>query len=148
MNIFRESFFLIIEIIFSIFIILYGYYIWDNFDQSSYNIAKYYDNTKEVQIAYDINLDSNSVVSIHNVSDKLNNKEIYLKINKENKLEDVVLDINQRHYKLDDLYIVEDDLYNYYLIDNASLSGYETRVYFIDFFENKNLVDFDFVVEI
>lgn len=155
MNLYRELFYLLTEISFSIFIIIFGYYIWDNFDQTDYNIAKYYDNTKEVELVYESSIDNglinnNTVVSIHNISDKLNSKDVILKINKNNSLDNLKIGINDDNYNLSDLFINNDDLYNYYLIENANLSGYETRVYFIDFISDNNILlnDYEFITEL
>lgn len=155
MNKWKEILYLISEICFSILIIIFGYYIWDNFDQTNYNIAKYYDNIKEVQLVFESNVDkgfknNNSVVSIHNVSDKINNKDIILKINKENYLNNVKLDINTINYNLNELFINSDEVYNYYLIENINLNGYETKTYFIDFIIENNILlnDYEFITEL
>ena len=155
MNMFKEVCYLITEIVFAIFIIIFGYFIWDNFDQTDYNTAKYYDNTKEVDLVYESNIDNgiinnNTVVSIHNISNKLNNKDVILKINKDNNLDNLKIDVNKEEKSLNDLYISNDDVYNYYLIENTNLKGYETKVYFIDFkLSNNNLLnDYEFITEI
>ena len=155
MNFYKELFYILAEIFFSIFIILFGYVIWDNFDQTQYITAKYYDNTNEVQITFESNIDkgyknNNSIVSIHNVSDKDNSKNVILKINKENNLNKVGLDINKNNYNLQDLFLEEDEIYNYYLIEKAKLVGYETKVYFIDFIleDNNLLCDYEFITEL
>ena len=155
MNIYKEMFYLMCEIFFSVLIIIFGYFIWNNFDQTNYNIAKYYDDIKEVQIDFESNIDNgiknnNSIVSIHNVSDKLNNKDIILKINKDNNLNNIKILINTINYNLNDLFIKNDDIYNYYLIENAKLSGYETKTYFIDFILENNLLldDYEFITEL
>ena len=154
MGFYKEIFYLISEICFSILIIIFGYFIWNNFDQTNYNIAKYYDNTKEVQIVFESSIDNgtknnNSIVSVHNVSDKLNNKDILLKINKDNNLNNIKLLINTNNYILSDLFIKSDDIYNYYLIEEVDLEGYETKTYFIDFIlENNILNDYEFVTEV
>ena len=155
MNIYKEIFYLISEICLSILIIIFGYLIWDNFDQTNYNTAKYYDNTNEVQIAFESNIDkdiknNNSIVSIHNVSDKINNKDLILKISKENNLNNIILNINTINHNLHDLYIKSDSVYNYYLIENTNLKGYETKIYFIDFILEKNVLisDYEFITEL
>ena len=146
----NEIFYIISEILFAIFIIIFGYYIWYGFDQTDYNIAKYYDNTKEVDLVYDSNVDNgyignNIVLSIHNISDKLNNKEVIFKLNKNNNLNNIM--INESIYSLKDNFINSDDSYNYYLIENINLEGYETKVYFIDLNEN-NIYDYEFITEL
>ena len=155
MNYYRELLCLLLEIIFSFVIIVFGYFIWENFDQTNYEIAKYYDNTKEVEIVYESNIDkglnnNNSIVSVHNVSNKMNDKNIILKLNKENELNNIKLDINMVKYNLNDLFYKEDEIYNYYLIEKASFNGYETKVFFIDFEleNNKLLTDYEFISEI
>lgn len=147
----NEIFYIISEILFAIFIIIFGYYIWDGFDQTDYNIAKYYDNTKEVDLVYESNMDNgyvgnNIVLSIHNISDKLNNKEIIFKLNKNSDLNNIM--INDTIYSLSDNYINSDDNYNYYLIENINLKGYETKVYFIDLNYDSNIYDYEFITEL
>lgn len=155
MSFYKELFNILLEISFSIFIIIFGYNIWNNFDLTDYNAAKYYDDIKEVQIFYESNTDkgysnNNSVISIHNISDKTNNKDVILKLNKDNKLDNILLDINQKKYNLNDLYLKEDEIYKYYLIDNSVLEGYETKTYFIDFELENNvlLYDYEFITEV
>lgn len=155
MNFYKELFYILFEMFFSVFIIIFGYFIWDNFDKTEYQIAKYYDNIKTVELVYESNIDkgiqnNNTVVSVHNISNKINAKDIILKINKNNKLDDIKLDINKKNYSLDDLYIREDNIYNYYLIENINLIGYETKTYYIDFeLNNDNLLyDYEFITEL
>ena len=146
----NEIFYIISEILFAIFIIIVGYFIWDGFDQTDYNIAKYYDNTREVDLIYESNFDNgyegdNIVVSVHNISDKLNNKDIIFKLNKNSNLNNIK--INESFYSLNDNYISSDDNYNYYLIENINLKGYETKVYFIDL-NNNNVFDYEFITDL
>lgn len=146
-----EIFYIITEIFFAIFIILFGSYIWDGFDQTDYKIAKYYDKTREVDLIYESNMDNgyvgnNIVVSVHNISDKINNKEVIFKLNKTINLNSIK--INQSVYNLNDIFMVNDENYNYYLIENANLEGYETRVYFIDLLSEDTLYDYQFITEL
>lgn len=147
----NELFYIISEILFAIFIIVFGYYIWSGFDQTDYNIAKHYDNTREVDLVYESNHDkgyvgNNVIVSVHNISDKLNNKEIIFKLNKNVNLD--TIKINESVYSLKDIYINNDENYNYYLIEDADLYGYETRVYFIDLLTDNDLYDYQFITEL
>lgn len=57
----NELIYIISEILFSIFIIVFGYIIWSGFDQTDYNIAKHYDNTREVDLVYESNHDKGYV---------------------------------------------------------------------------------------
>ena len=65
MNFYKEFFKLTFEIIFAIYIIFFGYIIWDNFDLSNYETAKYYDNIKEVELV--INGDFNDYTHKNNI---------------------------------------------------------------------------------
>ena len=146
----NEIFYILSEIIFCIIIIIFSYYIWDNFDLTQYNIAKYYDNTKEVEIVYESDADkgylgNNVVLSVHNISNKLNNKNVIFKLSKNIILNDIM--INNKLYNLNDIYISDDEFYNYFLIENINLDSYETKVYFIDLIDN-NIYDYEFITEI
>ena len=126
---------------------IFGFY----FDQTDYKIAKYYDNTKEVDLVYESNSDNgyvgnNIVVSIHNISDKLNDKEVIFKLNKN--IDTDSIKINEINYNLKDIYLNSDEIYNYYLIEKVSLQGYETKVYFIDINDDKNIYDYEFITEL
>lgn len=149
MEIYKEIFYLVIEMVICVFIIIFGYEFMNNFDSKNVSIAKYYDETKIVQLSYENNID-NSIISIHNVSDKLNNKNIILKINKQNNLENVILDINKINFNLNDLYLREDYNYKYYLIENIDLTAYETKTYYIDFILENNMLlnDYEFITEL
>lgn len=148
---FKDIFSIILEMIFSIFIIFFGYYIWDGFDQSDYKIAQYYDNTKEVQLVYESNIDNGYVgneivLSVHNISDKNNNKDVIFKLKKDIDIKNI--SINNILYNLNDIYINNDEFYNYYLIEDAKLNGYETRVYFIDIESDEFIYDYEFITEV
>ena len=147
----KELFYIISEMFLVICVMFLSYKLWDNFDQTDYSIAKYYDNTKEVDLVYESNnenglVGNNIVVSVHNISDKKNNKDIIFKLNKNIALENIK--INEQIYNLKDIYIEEDQDYNYFLIDNINLKGYETRVYFIDLISEDNLYDYQFITEL
>ena len=57
MNFYRELIFLVLEICFSIFVIIFGYNLWNNFDNSNYEIAKYYASNKVID-----NTNSNTII--------------------------------------------------------------------------------------
>ena len=57
MNFYKELFYILFEMFFSIFIIIFGYFIWDNFDTTELNIAKYNDATKAIDLVYESNID-------------------------------------------------------------------------------------------
>lgn len=147
----KYIFSLIFEIILCSIIIFITYILWDNFDQTNYNIAKYYDNTKEVDLIYESNIDNgysgnNVVLSLHNISDKNNDKDIIFKINKDTYIE--YLKVNEVDYYLCDKLINEDKTYKYYLIDNVKLEGYETKIYYVNLITNNNIYDYQFVTEL
>jgi len=146
----KDIFIYISEILLSLFLIIFSYYVWSGIDQTDYNTAKYYDNIKEVQLVYDSAIDNNNVgnnivLSIHNISNKKNNKDILFKINKNVILDNVI--INSNNYNLSDIYYKEDEIYNYYLIEKAQLNGYETRVYFVDLISDNSIYDYEFITE-
>ena len=145
----RQILGILFEIMFCIIIIVLGYYVWDNIDQTDYNVAKYYDNTKDVDLIYESDADngvlgSNVVVSIHNISDEFNNKNLVLKLDKNYSYTYII--INNTYYDLTDLYMSSDELYNYYLIENIDFEGYETKVYFIDM--NDCNSEYEFLTEL
>ena len=74
MNFYKELTYLLLEIIFCIFIIIFGYIIWNNYDISNYYIAKSYANTKKVIIDID---DTENIVLSNNENDVESNK-LYL----------------------------------------------------------------------
>ena len=148
---FRDIFSIVLEMLFSIFIIIFGYYIWDGFDQTDYETAKYFDNIKDVEIVYESNIDNgyegnNMVVSVHNISDKNNKKDIILKLNRDSQVNN--LKINNVSKNLNEIFINSDDFYNYYLIENAKLDGYETKIYFVDVESDKFIYDYEFITEV
>lgn len=126
---------------FAIFIIIFGYAIWNNFDQTNYNTAKYYDNTKEVEIYIEdsknyITLLNNELNSestkfyLHNISDKNNNTNLLFKTDKNTNIKNnITLKINNNYYFLKELECIEDDNYCYYKINDINLKGYETKEY-------------------
>ena len=141
MEFYKDFFLITLEMCFAIFIIIFGYAIWNNFDQINYNTAKYYDNTKEVEIYIEdsknyITLLNNELNSestkfyLHNISDKNNNTNLLFKIDKNTNIKNnITLKINNNYYFLKDLGCIEDDNYCYYKINNINLKGYETKEY-------------------
>ena len=139
MNLKREIAYLIFEIIFCIFFIIYGYYIWNNFDASSYLIAKSYDNKKEIMV--DINDNEGIVLSndeeivkpnilyLHNISSKNSVSKLIIKIEKDNILfkNNTILKINDKYYDLEELDYNADNNYIYIILDEYPLAGYETK---------------------
>lgn len=153
MNIYKEISYLLCEILFAFLIIIFGYYVWDSFDTSLYNTAKNYDNLKEVQIVYQSNYYeedkiNNTILSLHNVSNKKNNKDIVLKINKSNNLNNVKIYINSLEYNLDSLFLFNENEYNYYVIENVEFDGYETKTYYLEFKDVILLKDYEFLTEL
>ena len=71
MNFYKELIIILCEMMLSIFIAIFGYVLWDNFDSKKYMETINYDNIYEVEVAYEDNC-----LMVHNISRKDNN-EIY-----------------------------------------------------------------------
>ena len=138
MNLRREIYYLILEILFSIFVIFFGYYILNNFDKSSIDIAKSYSNTKQIAINLEDNdtiLSNNeeeinaNTLYLHNISSKNNAAKLLIKINKSNDLfkTNTILKINNNYYNLEDMDYFLDDNYIYIIIKKIAFDGYETK---------------------
>lgn len=164
MNFYKEFFLITFEIAFAIFMIIFGYTIWDNFDKSKYNTAKYYDNIEY----YDIYLeDTNNNISLlteennteyaklylHNISDKNNNTLLTFKINKENKnlINNTIIKIEDKYYEINKLNYKEDEIYYYFILEYISFNSYETKEYDIkvllkeEQYNINNYIDYEFV---
>ena len=125
MNLTKEIVYTVLEILLCFIIIVFGYYIWNNFDLSSLEIAKSYSNYKEVLVDIDDidniavlgneNFANSNTIYLHNTSSINNNVKLILKINKDNVLfkENTIL-------KIDNNYI-------YIIIDNYDFNSYETK---------------------
>lgn len=142
MNFYKEFFLITLEISFAIFLIIFGYAIWDNFDQTSYNTAKYYDNNQKFEILLEDNEElitfyekentiDYSKLYLHNISDKNNNTLLTFKINKNNTIlkDNVIVKINENYYDINKLNYKEDEIYCYFIINNIEFKGYETKEY-------------------
>ena len=139
MNFYKELTYLILEICFCIFVIIFGYILWNNFDTSNYEIAKSYSNKKEIII--DINDTENIVLSnnennvepnilyLHNLSGKNSNAKLILKIDKDNILfkDNTILKIDDYYYNLNGLEYTIDNSYLYIIIDEYKFDSYETK---------------------
>ncbi|MBQ3021228.1 MAG: hypothetical protein IJD92_03285 [Bacilli bacterium] len=152
MNFYKEFFKLTFEIIFAINIIFLGYIVWDNFDLTSYETAKYYDNINEIEIVVDGNITefnhTNNII-LHNIGKKDNNTNLLLKINKKENLNSVFININNITYNINEIKYNEDEYFNYYLIDNSILNGYETKEYNIELLNvENNIFDYEFITNI
>ena len=127
MNFYKELMIILCEMMLSIFIAIFGYVLWNNFDSKKYMETINYDNTYEVEVAYEDNC-----LMVHNVSRKDNNKDLMFKVNRFDsnlKNDDIILLIDGKEYDLSNLDYTVDDLYIYYIIDNISFNEYETKVY-------------------
>ena len=139
MNLRKEIAYLILEILFCIFIIFYGYYIWNNYDLSKLEIAKSYKNDKNIIVNIEdisnivISNDENNIESnilyLHNTSSNNNSAKLILKINKDNELfkRNTILKIDQRYYDLSNLKCYKDKNFIYIIIDNYNFNSYETK---------------------
>lgn len=152
MDFYKEFILTTLEICLAIFIIIFGYAIWDNFDLTNYNTAKYYNTTKNFEVIIEdfddtIAIPNNeediksSKLYLHNISGKENKTQLAFKIKKDNyilknnaiiKIDNHYFDINKSDYK-------EDEHYYYFIIDDVSFNGYETKEYDIKVILKDNL---------
>lgn len=152
METYKEFFLITLEMCFAIFVAIFGYTLWDNFDQTEYELAKYYDNTNEYDIYLENNnnyisllSEENSIDStklyLHNISDKENITKLSFKISKENEyLKDIaIINIDDKYYELNKLECISDDYFYYFVIDNINFLGYETKEYNIKILLKDNI---------
>ena len=142
MNFYREFILTTLEIALAVFIIIFGYTVWDNFDLTDYDTAKYYDNVEQYEVFLEDNDKSISLLSnentteytklyLHNISDKNNITLLTLKVEKENKMliNNTIIKIDNEFYEINKLDYKEDDNYFYFIIENLDFNGYETKEY-------------------
>lgn len=163
MNFYKEFILITLEIAFSIFIMIFGYTIWDNFDQTNYNTAKYYDNIEYYEIyledtGEDISLlkeENNTEYAklyLHNISNKNNNTLLTFKINKENTnlINNTIIKIEDKYYEINKLNYKEDENYYYFILENINFNSYETKEYNIkvllkeEQYNTINYIDYEF----
>ena len=134
MNFYKEFFMILLEMCLSIFIAIFSYALWDNFDKTKYLELKKYNNLKEVEVYYE----DNKLV-MHNVSKSNNNKNLILRVNKhEYVVDNTKLLINGNEFDLSEFKNSVDDNFIYYVIDNIDFNKYETKVYDVDILSNDN----------
>ena len=150
MNFYKELIIILCEMMLSIFIAIFGYVLWDNFDSKKYMETINYDNIYEVEVAYEDNC-----LMVHNISRKDNNKDLMFKVNRFDsnlKNDDIILLIDGKEYDLSNLDYTVDDLYIYYIIDNISFNEYETKVYDVKVMSKSydviDSLNYEFVTEI
>lgn len=150
MNFYKELMIILCEMMLSIFIAIFGYVLWNNFDNKKYMETINYDNTYEVEVAYE-----NDCLMVHNVSRRDNNKDLMFKVNRFDsnlKNDDIILLIDGKEYDLSNLDYTVDDLYIYYIIDNISFNEYETKVYDVKVLSKSydviDSLNYEFVTEI
>lgn len=153
MEFYKDFLLTILEMIFAIFIIIFGYMVWDTFDQTNYEQAKLYSKTKEVLIDVDYK-DTYSILYLHNISGEDNNKTLSFKINKDNEYikNNVILYIDNNFYELSNLNYIEDEYFRYYNVDNINFKGYETKEYNFKILLkeeiNNNYLNYEFVTNL
>lgn len=144
MEFIKEFFLIMLEMAFAIFIIIFGYAIWDNFDLTNYNTAKYYDDAKDIEMYLEddknyissLNNEDNSEYAklyLHNISNENNTKKLFFKISKDNiyMKENAVLNINNNYFELNNLEYIEEDYFYNFIIDDINLDSYETKKLYI-----------------
>ena len=145
MNYYRECIKLTLEIGLAIYIIIFGHAVWNNFDQTSYQIAQTNENTREVQIY----TEAKNII-LHNVAKKENNTKLILKVDKlefEN-ITTTELTLNNARYNLKDLEYNENGKYYFFEMQNIIFDKHETLTYdySIEIDDNK-LLDYEFIIE-
>lgn len=139
MNFYRELVKITVEIWMAIFIIIFGYAIWDNFNVTDYNMAKLNDKTREVLIS-----DDNNILSLHNVGKVDNDFKLFLKINKNNYSNNIDFIYDNKSINLDDFLIDEDSKYYYFNVDYIKFIPYETKEFSYKLLSN-DVIDYEFV---
>ena len=139
MNFYRELVKITVEIWMAIFIIIFGYAIWDNFNVTDYNMAKLNDKTREVLIS-----DDNNILSLHNVGKVDNDFKLFLKINKNNYSNNIDFIYDNKSINLDDFLIDEDSKYYYFNVDDIKFIAYETKEFSYKLLSN-DVIDYEFV---
>ena len=138
----REYILIILEMSIAIFLIIFGYAIWNNYDLTKHNIAIESDNTKKVEI-----LNENSTLYVHNVSKKDNNIKLMIKVDKNIlfNTEKFILEINNETYNLKELDYGCDEKYNYYDLYRINFNKYETKNYTFNINSSNDLTEYEFV---
>lgn len=167
MNFYKEFFLTTLEICIAIFLIIFGYEVWDNFDQTEYNTAKYYDNINEFEIYMEDtqnyisfienekNIESTKLY-LHNISKNKNITKLILKTYKNDNYikNNVTIKINDKYYELKKLTCIEDDIFCYLIIDNIEFKGYETKEYDVKILFNNNYdlknenINYEFIAQV
>ena len=172
MEINKQIFKYIFEIIFIILLLCISYPMWEVFAESKgYSVAKYYEKYKNTDLTFyydkvaqldnlypifDEDVDNSNYTSINIVNNTLKKDEykLIIAIEKSSTLDSKYLKINidDSIYKLNDLYYSSDEYLNYFLIDSKDINSKETInkkvVIWLDsntpnFMQNKTL-DFKF----
>ena len=126
MNFYKEFLKYTLEICMSIFIIMFGYTLWNNFDNTNYMIAKSNSNLNEVQVY----LDENKLY-LNKISKNKNKKKLCIKIDKEDNtfIDSTKIIIDDKVYNLTDYKTIEDEYYKYIILNNLDFNSYETKEY-------------------
>lgn len=126
MDFFREFMDITLEICLAIFIIIFGYAIWNSFNFFDYQAANIGDNIKEVEVMID-----NNILYLHNIAKSDNDVNLLFKIrtNDINESNSFILEIQNKKYNLKKIERGIDKEYNYYTIDNINFKKYETKDY-------------------
>lgn len=141
MGFYKEFLLIVFEMCISIFVVVFGYAIWDNFDLNNYNVANTNDKIKFVE-----QLEENNVLYLHNVSKNENRIDLTFKVDKNqfNKKDNIILNFNNKEYNLESLSYVEDNDYYYFDIDSINFTSYETKEYNFNVI-NDDLLDYEFI---
>lgn len=145
MNYYRECVKLTLEIGIAIYIIIFGYAVWNNFDQTSYRIAQINENTREVEVY----TESKKLI-LHNISKNKNKTKLILRVDKKefDKISKSELTIDDTKYNLKDLECKQNDKYYFVEMQNIIFDKHETLIY--NYYINNTdniLLDYEFIIE-
>ena len=137
----KELFYIMFEMCLAIFIAIFGYAIWDNFNLEELEIAKSNDNIKEVEILLEDN-----TLYVHNIGKNINNVDLMIKVDKNvlSNTDNLVLEIDNKKYNLKELNCNSDDKYNYYNLYEIDFESYETKNYKVNI-NSSELIEYEFI---
>lgn len=139
----KEAIYITLEISVAIFIIIFGYAIWDNFDLSTHEIAKTNNSTNEVEI-----LTEENNLYVHNIGKTNNNVKLMIKIDKNvlSNTKNMILELDNKQYNLKELNCGSDEYYNYYDLYYIDFKSYETKNYEFNIIKDSDtLIEYEFI---
>lgn len=144
MNLYKDCILITLEICIAIFIAIFGYSVWDNYNINNYYLAKENDNIKEVQI--DI---KDNTLYTHNMSKNNNKISLILKIEKSefDKNKDIELIVDDYNINLHNKIKKSDNKYYYFNIKDINYNSFETKKNKFEI-RNADLLNYEFLTEL